>query len=70
MIIPSSQWIIGNSEKVQIREDQWLPKSVIGGPANRGDPKMVLELVDEAQMAWKETRIRELFDQRIHWKKF
>lgn len=37
-ILPSVKWIAGNEEKINIRETKWLPKGVIGRPANRDEP--------------------------------
>lgn len=54
--------MVGNGEKINIREDKWLPRGLIGGPANRDDPTLVSELLVREEAKWKEQKLSELFD--------
>ncbi|XP_030544633.1 uncharacterized mitochondrial protein AtMg00310-like [Rhodamnia argentea] len=38
-INPEIRWAISNGKRINIREQKWLPPGVLGGPANRGDPR-------------------------------
>lgn len=38
---------------------------MLGGPANKEDPQMVAELIDEARKEWKEPVLHNLFEERI-----
>lgn len=61
-ISPSLQWVVRNGEKISIKNDQWLPRGLIGGPANRDDPSRVSELITRDSATRKEDRVLELFD--------
>lgn len=57
----SLQWVVGNGEKISIRNDQRLPRGLIGAPANRDDPSRVSDLITKESVTWKEDKILELF---------
>ncbi|XP_030453714.2 uncharacterized protein LOC115675253 [Syzygium oleosum] len=63
-IANSTMWSIGNGQRVNIREDKWLKRGVIGGPANVNEPKKVAELIDAAEGQWNEQKLEELFDEQ------
>lgn len=42
-------WLVGNGENIDIREDKWLKRRVIGGPAIVGDPIKVAELINQEE---------------------
>lgn len=33
----SAMWSVGNGESINIREDKWLRRGVVGGPGNMGN---------------------------------
>lgn len=61
-ITDSIRWSIENGESVNIRTDKWLRRGLIGGPANRNDPKQVSELILPGTQMWNEPLVRNLFD--------
>lgn len=61
----SVRWAIGNGESVNIREDLWLHRGTIGGPANKSDPKRVADLICQQNASWKESDLRQIFDAEI-----
>lgn len=56
-------WSVGNGEHIRIREDNWLKRGIIGGPATRDEPKTVVGLIHENEDRWNETKLQELFDE-------
>lgn len=61
-IANSVRWSIGSGESINIRTDKWLRRGLIGGPANRNDPKKVSELILPGTQAWNEPLVRNMFD--------
>lgn len=56
---------MGDGKLINIYQDHWLPQGMLGGPANKEDPQMVAELIDEARKEWKEPVLHNLFEERI-----
>jgi len=54
-----------NSEQIKIREDKWLRKSPIGGPATRGEPLKVASLIMTRDGKWNEPLINSMSDDQI-----
>ncbi|KAF8009298.1 hypothetical protein BT93_J0332 [Corymbia citriodora subsp. variegata] len=62
MIQKSIRWVVGNVEKINIREDPWLSRGLIDGLANRGDSIPVSELMVVEEAKWNEEMLEGLFD--------
>lgn len=58
-------WSMGNGENIRIKEDKWISRGVIGGPANRGEPQRVAELINLDNSTWKILALNELFDEEL-----
>ena len=58
-------WLVGNGQQINIREDKWLKRGIIGGLANAGEPKKVDELIDQEESTWKELLLQRLFDVQV-----
>lgn len=56
------RWSVGDGRKIRIRKDCWLPKGVLGGPANQHEPFKVADLVDPQTNDWNFSVIHELYD--------
>ncbi|XP_048138552.1 uncharacterized mitochondrial protein AtMg00310-like [Rhodamnia argentea] len=61
----SVSWSIGNGETVNIREDPWLKRGIIGGPANVNDPSFVADLILKQNAMWDESTLRRVFDEEL-----
>lgn len=59
------RWSIGNGEMVNIREDRWLKRGIIGGPTNKNDPLNVSELILTEKAEWNTHKVNQLFDEDI-----
>lgn len=57
------RWLIGNDQNVNIRTDKWLKKGLIGGPANKNDPRKVSELMNFEAEQWNQPLLYNLFDE-------
>ncbi|KAG6639514.1 hypothetical protein CIPAW_10G106100 [Carya illinoinensis] len=61
-------WRIGNGKEVQIWQERWLghpvPKKVTSPVALLDNKAMVSELIDQSSAQWKETLVREVFEER------
>lgn len=64
-ISESVRWSIGNGEMVNIRENLWLKRGTIGGPATKFEPSKVADLIVNQDAKWNETRLRQLFDEDL-----
>lgn len=64
-ISPSVMWSVGNGENILIREDKWLKRGIIGGPAISDEPRLVKGLIINEEDKWNENMIKELFDENI-----
>lgn len=58
-------WSVGKREQVNIREDKWLKRGIMGGPANKNDPKIVSKLINGEENAWNEQAIQGLLGDQI-----
>lgn len=61
----SVRWSIGNGENISIREDHWLSRGTIGGPANKNEPSKVAELISNQNAKWDEPILRQIFDEKL-----
>lgn len=59
------QWSVGNGQQINIREDKWLSRGVIGGPAPRGEATKVADFILPTQAAWNESLLRQSFDPQL-----
>lgn len=58
-------WSVGASEDINIPEDRWLKKGVLGGPANFKDPPKVVDLIMPKERRWDEHTFGTHFDEQI-----
>lgn len=61
-ILPHLRWSVGNGQSIQVKQDRWLPRGVIGGLANRNDPLFVTELMDLDSHNWNVPLLHQHFD--------
>lgn len=38
MIEPKSRWVVGDGQKIRIKQDTWLSTGKLFGPVNRDEP--------------------------------
>lgn len=61
-IAPQVMWVVGNGQKISIREDKWVKIGPIGGRASPNEPSKVADLIDFDAVQWKEDLLKSLFD--------
>ncbi|XP_039158851.1 uncharacterized protein LOC108959574 [Eucalyptus grandis] len=64
-IIPHVRWSVGDGRQIRIREDCWLPRGVIGGPAAREEPQLVADLIDPIHNSWNTSLLTSFLDDQI-----
>lgn len=52
MIEPNSRWVVGDRQHIRIRQDTWLPLGKLFGLANRNEPRVVADLIDQKAHDW------------------
>ncbi|XP_042979972.1 uncharacterized mitochondrial protein AtMg00310-like [Carya illinoinensis] len=61
-------WRIGNGREVQIWQEKWLghpvPRKVISPVAQLDSKATVSKLIEQSSAQWKETLVREVFEER------
>lgn len=53
-------WVVGNGKKISIRNDKWLKKGSLGGPATRNEPLKVADLLDIEEGKWNEPLLKTI----------
>jgi len=61
-ILPQLQWSTGDGQRIRIREDKWLSKGILGGPAPRGEPVMVVDFITLEHNIWNIPLLHKHFD--------
>lgn len=64
-ILNHLQWSVGDGKRISIREDKWLNRGPIGGPAPRGEPPRVADSIISGSNNWNEPLLRRSFDDQI-----
>lgn len=64
-IEPDSRWVVGDGQHIRIRQDTWLPFGKLYGPANRNEPRMVADLIDQEAREWDVKKVNNLFEEEI-----
>lgn len=54
-----------NGKSIRIREDIWIPKRPIGGPAIRDEPRTIAELINQETHEWEEQILQDLFEEEV-----
>lgn len=63
-ISESVMWSVGTGDNINIREDRWLRRGTIGGPANHAEPTKVADLILKDEDAWDTETLNILFDEQ------
>lgn len=61
----SIMWAIGLRKNINIREDRWLKRRIIGGLVNYQEPTKVADLIIQEENRWDEMKVRTLFDEQL-----
>lgn len=64
-ILPHVRWSVGNGGSIRIREDRWLPKGILGGPATIEEPKLVADLIDHIHNNWNTSLLHSFLDEQV-----
>jgi len=64
-IAPQVRWVVGNGQKISIREDKWLKIGPIGGSSSLHEPHKVADLIDIETATWKEDLLRSMFNDTL-----
>jgi len=46
------KWSVGDESRISIHEDCWLPQGILGGPADKAEPRLVAELILPTHNKW------------------
>lgn len=57
-------WQVGNEQQIKIREDRWLKKSILGGPGNQDEPRLVVKLMNAEEAQWNEQKLHTPYDEQ------
>lgn len=63
-ISPSIKWAVSNGTRIRTREDKWLKKGVLVGPAKRSETQFASGLTAREEGCWNETVLQEHFDEQ------
>ncbi|XP_071722606.1 uncharacterized protein [Rutidosis leptorrhynchoides] len=61
-ILPNLRWSVGNGQSINIREDRWLLRGIIGGPAPQNALSIVNELLHLDINRWNVPLLHQQFD--------
>ena len=63
--IKFSQMVSWHREKINIREDRWLKRGIIGGSATIEESATIVDLIQYEDRRWDEAMLIRLFDEQI-----
>jgi len=62
VILPNIQWSADDETQIKIREDRWLPRGRLIGPAAREEPMFVADLLDNNSNRWNVAMLNQFYD--------
>jgi len=56
---------VGDGRTIKPRTDPWLPRGILGGPAQRDEPPLLADYMDFSHNTWNAPLLRRFFDDSI-----